>query len=394
MRTILWSLVALLWLFPVLGFNLNANGLKRGRWGQATWLASKDMSPSPPVAPRVQRTPGSTSVSQQIAWVRARKRLLASSLSSTGRKFRQERGPKTTVEDEELLSDVDYSRIQPPAVFVDGYNVIGFTNVWEQRSGVSLDEARDRLLSDLAVLRGGTGWHIELVFDAYKHSAPEKSELVDGVVVTYTSPSETADDCIERRFNALAQAGFTNMVVATDDNLLRMTAQQLGAGFLTCSMLLEEIRIAYSGWEAEEESMAKASKAARPTIGDGISSELKDAISLLRANQQLKNAVQVPPSSSPTSSSFLGGNKPAPRAKESYVKVTSEMLSQLKATYDDKTTQTPPLEEEDEGKKKTKKKKPNEFGLSDSDIDNLIRKTQQKAKPNKPKTKPKPKENS
>jgi len=329
-------------------------------------------------------------VSQQIAWVRARKRLLSSSTSSAGRKFRQERGPKTIVEEEDaVLSEADYSKIQPPAVFVDGYNVIGFTNVWEQRSGVSLDEARDRLISDLAVLRGGTGFHIELVFDAYKHSAPEKSEQVDGVVVTYTSPRETADDCIERRFNALAQAGFTNMVVATDDNLLRMTAQQLGAGFLTCSMLLEEIRIAYSGWEAEEESMAKASKAARPTIGDGISSELKEAISSLRTNQQLKNAAQIPPSSS--SSSSLGGNK-APRAKAAYVKVTADILSQIKATYVDNTLQPPASEEEDEGKKKTKKTQ-NEFGLSDSDVDYLIRKTQQKAKPNKPKPKPKPKKN-
>ena len=380
----LWPHLALIWLFPVLGFY--PVGSKSSRW--ASLAVSKDGSQ--PAAPRVQRSPGSTSVSQQIAWVRARKRLLSSSTSSAGRKFRQERGPKTIVEEEDaVLSEADYSKIQPPAVFVDGYNVIGFTNVWEQRSGVSLDEARDRLISDLAVLRGGTGFHIELVFDAYKHSAPEKSEQVDGVVVTYTSPRETADDCIERRFNALAQAGFTNMVVATDDNLLRMTAQQLGAGFLTCSMLLEEIRIAYSGWEAEEESMAKASKAARPTIGDGISSELKEAISSLRTNQQLKNAAQIPPSSS--SSSSLGGNK-APRAKAVYVKVTADILSQIKATYVDNTLQPPASEEEDEGKKKTKKTQ-NEFGLSDSDVDYLIRKTQQKAKPNKPKPKPKPKKN-
>ena len=336
-------------------------------------------SSNPP--PRVLRTPGSVSVRQQIAWAKAYKRLMSDSSAAKGptKKFRRVVGPKVAVKDEELVT-VDYQDMKPPAVFVDGYNVIGFANVWEQRVGVSLDEARDRLISDMGVLRGGTGWHIELVFDAYKHSSPERTESIDGVVVTFTSPSETADDCIERRFNTLAQAGFANMVVATDDNLLRMTAQQLGAGFLTCSMLLEEIRIAYSGWEAEEGAMAKTAKEARPTIGDGLTPELKDAISLLRKKQQLQQAIADEERKRTQFTSPDGRDNHQLRTKATYVDVTPQLLSQLKAQL---VVESPhPPEEE---KKRQQKAESDNLGLSDSDIDKLLRMSKQKARPKKKK---------
>ena len=251
---------------------------------------SPSPTPSPPAAPRVQKAPGSISVRQQIAWARAYRRLNAAAVASSSarptRKFRQEKGPK---EVEEEYVEIDYVNTLPPVVFVDGYNVIGFINVWEQRNTMALDDARDCLISDLCVLKGGTGWHIELVFDAYKHAAPEKRETVDGVFVTFTRQSETADDCIERRFNELSRAGHTNMIVVTDDQLLRGTAEQLGAGFLTCGQLLEEMRIAYRGWELAEEDMTRVAKAARPTIGDGVSAELKEAISTLKAAKRKKD---------------------------------------------------------------------------------------------------------
>lgn len=311
---------------------------------------------------------------QQIAWAKAYKRLTSESSAAKGptKKFRRASSPKVAVEDEELVT-VDYHDMKPPAVFVDGYNVIGFTNVWEQRVGVSLDEARDRLISDMGVLRGGTGWHIELVFDAYKHSSPERSESIDGVVVTFTSPSETADDCIERRFNTLAQAGFSNMIVATDDNLLRMTAQQLGAGFLTCSMLLEEIRIAYSGWEAEEGAMAKTAKEARPTIGDGLTPELKDAISLLRTKQQLQQAIADEERKRTQSTSSDGRDKV--RTKATYVDLTPQLLSRIRTG----TFESPPPEEE----KKERRDDSDNLGLSDFEIDKLLRLSKQKARPKK-----------
>lgn len=221
-------------------------------------------------------------VRQQIAWAKAYKRIMSSSFSSSNhvtRKFRQDRGPK---EEEEEYTEIDFQKTKPPAVFVDGYNIIGYINSVEGRN-IQFDDARDCLISDLAVLRSATGWWIEVVFDAYKAMTPQKTESIDSLLVHYTGVSETADNFIERRFGELAAEGFTNMIVATDDNVLRMVAGGAGAGYLSASMLVEELRIAYRGWEEVEVEMAREAKRQRPNIGDGLSSKMKLAIEQMKA---------------------------------------------------------------------------------------------------------------
>jgi predicted RNA-binding protein with PIN domain len=135
----------------------------------------------------------------------------------------------------------------------------------------------------LAVLRSATGWWIEVVFDAYMARTPQKTESIDSLLVTYTGMSETADNYIERRFGELAAEGFTNMIVATDDNVLRMVAGGAGAGYLPCSMLVEELRIAYRGWEEVQVEMDREAKRQRPNIGDGLSGDMKRAIEQMKA---------------------------------------------------------------------------------------------------------------
>jgi hypothetical protein len=169
-------------------------------------------------APRVS-TNINIPVRQQIAWAKAYKRLMSSSgVSNKGntRKFRQEKGPKPI---EEEYIEIDYKAAKPPALFIDGYNIIGYINSVEGRN-IPLEDARDCLISDLTVLQTATGWFIEVIFDAYKVKAPEKTEIVDSIQVTYTGTDETADNHIERRFQELSKSGFTNMVVAIDDNVL------------------------------------------------------------------------------------------------------------------------------------------------------------------------------
>ena len=68
------------------------------------------------------------------------------------------------------------------AVFVDGYNVIGYINSVEGRQ-IDLSDARDCLISDLAVLKSATGWYIEVVFDAYQTGGAEVIQQVDNVMV-------------------------------------------------------------------------------------------------------------------------------------------------------------------------------------------------------------------
>lgn len=67
-------------------------------------------------------------------------------------------------------------------MFVDGYNVIGYINSVEGRD-IDLSDARDCLISDLAVLRSATGWYIEVVFDAYQTGGAEVIQQVDNVMV-------------------------------------------------------------------------------------------------------------------------------------------------------------------------------------------------------------------
>ena len=45
------------------------------------------------------------------------------------------------------------------------------------------------------------------------------------------------------------------MIVATDDSILRMVAGAQGAGFISASLLVEEMRVAYSGWEQLQEEL-------------------------------------------------------------------------------------------------------------------------------------------
>lgn len=89
-------------------------------------------------------------VRQQIAWAKAYKRLMtsqapggssSSSSSQTPRKFRQLNEPRV----QEEYVEVDYVNTKPPAVFVDGYNIIGHINSVEGRN-IDLEDARDCLI--------------------------------------------------------------------------------------------------------------------------------------------------------------------------------------------------------------------------------------------------------
>lgn len=184
-------------------------------------------------------------VRQQIAWAKAKKRLdkQVSAPIITGRVkkggYRRDKRSgddvlsNSTRRSDESMEDfdaLDYMNMKPPAIFVDGYNIIGFMKSTTTSSSsstgsygshpIDFEAARDSLISDLCMLRSATGWWIELVFDAYKSgSSQSSSSITDNIIVTYTSATDTADTFIERRFQELSNEGFTNMVVATDDNV-------------------------------------------------------------------------------------------------------------------------------------------------------------------------------
>ena len=188
--------------------------------------SSSSTSSSPSTTSPVSRVTNQINipVRQQIAWAKAYKRLMTQTSSSASagqsKKFRRKSdGPK----EEEEYVEINYVDTKPPAVFVDGYNVIGYMKqVDNSKINISFEEARDSLISDLSVLRGATGWWLEVVFDAYLAQSIENQYVIDNVLVTYTGKSETADNYIERRFVELKNEGYTNMVVVTGKYILHV----------------------------------------------------------------------------------------------------------------------------------------------------------------------------
>jgi predicted RNA-binding protein with PIN domain len=246
-------------------------------------LKASGATPANPAAPRRVSSDMNVSVRKQIMYAKAYKRLVSNTGSITKQhspRVRKEKAPKAEKED---YYEIDYVHTAPPLLFVDGYNIIGHINSEEGRS-IALDEARDCLVSDLCVLASATGWAIECVFDAYDNRASAAGARVqqDGISVYYTSQRETADDYIERRMNEIQQrrqgASRSNVVVATDDFALRSTAIGLGMGFLTAGMVLEELRLAYRGWQAAEEQMEQQMRRVKPTVGGAVSLEMRAAI--------------------------------------------------------------------------------------------------------------------
>ena len=215
------------------------------------------------------------SVRKQIQYARAYKRIMKAS-TNTKQHAPRVKKPKAPKPEREEYVEIDYENTAPPMLFVDGYNVIGYINSVEGRR-ITIDEARDCLVADLSVLASATGWAIECVFDAYDNpmNAGGTRSQQDGIVVYYTSRSDTADTYIEGRMNEMIGR---QVVVATDDMVLRSAAISMGFGFLTASMVCEEFRMAYQGWEIAEAEMERESKRFRHSVAGNVSQELRSSI--------------------------------------------------------------------------------------------------------------------
>lgn len=63
---------------------------------------------------------------------------------------------------------------------------------------------------------------------------------------------------------------------------MRLAAGTSGNGFLSAAMLLEELRIAYKGWEYAAEDLERESQRQKPTIADGLSDDIRRAIEMMK----------------------------------------------------------------------------------------------------------------
>ena len=127
-----------------------------------------------------------------------------------------------------------------------------------------LQKARDLLVDDLEVLRSIKGWRIEVVFDsggksmvgplghgpgnrglgtAKARTADQKDVTSRGVRLVF---AKSADSYIETRcFEAknVTDGKLTgSFIVATDDNMIRNTAQNAGAMCMSASRFVDELK--------------------------------------------------------------------------------------------------------------------------------------------------------
>jgi predicted RNA-binding protein with PIN domain len=157
----------------------------------------------------------------------------------------------------------DYNDDSRPALFVDGYNAIGRmqtnmkSNIFES-SSEKMELARQKLIDDLLILHTVSGLYIELVFDAYRVSEftdRQPEQVSDDFQIIFTNHGQSADGYIEQRFSQLQREGFTNMLVATDDQVLRTVAGSSGQGFWSIQKLREEMNIAHRQWITFENNL-------------------------------------------------------------------------------------------------------------------------------------------
>lgn len=84
-------------------------------------------------------------------------------------------------------------------LMIDGYNVI---HNWEDLSALAREDygaARERLVDILRNYQGFTGYHVTVIFDAYKVAGGQGAAYnIPNIDVVYTKENETADTYIER----------------------------------------------------------------------------------------------------------------------------------------------------------------------------------------------------
>lgn len=126
-----------------------------------------------------------------------------------------------------------------PLLLVDGYNVIGAWNV-PKDEGLSIEEARERLVHLVADYAGYSGQEVIVVFDGHYTDRPTRSRVtMHGVEVVFTKHAESADNYIEA---ACAHVPSWRPVrVATSDAVIQTVTLGRGATRISSREFLMEL---------------------------------------------------------------------------------------------------------------------------------------------------------
>jgi predicted RNA-binding protein with PIN domain len=126
-------------------------------------------------------------------------------------------------------------------LIVDGYNVIHAWPSLKRLVGVSLEDARDKLVERLSVFGQVTGADVTVVFDAHHSNAMANAEAsVEGVRVLFTRRGHSADHAIERIAYAASGSG-DNLTVATSDRFQRDLVRGMGGAVISAPELERQV---------------------------------------------------------------------------------------------------------------------------------------------------------
>jgi uncharacterized protein len=173
------------------------------------------------------------------------------------------------------------------ALIVDGYNIVHAwpaLNVTMRTRG--LEDARRQLVAGLAEYAAQTGVAVTVVFDgqARRGGAPG-DEHHDGVTVVFGSKHASADHVIERAaYRAVERGEGADVVVATDDRLMRDVVGGMGVATMGARALEAEVARVAGGVDSETRRMRDESK--RTTrVEDGLDPEVRRRLERIRRGE-------------------------------------------------------------------------------------------------------------
>lgn len=114
-------------------------------------------------------------------------------------------------------------------LIVDGHSAIfGIGWLRELHHGPKRHLARHELVKALRGIGDRGEWKVCVVFDGRQTERSYEGGSEDGILIIYSKARETADAVIERLAARFAEKG-DRVMVATDDNMIQLTATTFGA---------------------------------------------------------------------------------------------------------------------------------------------------------------------
>lgn len=163
-------------------------------------------------------------------------------------------------------------------LLVDGYNIINSLPQYKSLAKEELEEARIKLIEDLAILHYLGDKKIEVVFDAARAGASlSVKQEVAGIVVIFTAQGKTADSYIEKR--AFKEVQREQVFVATADYYEQMLVFSKGVFRMTPNELAREIA------QAREEAYSSLPQRSRLVLEERIDSKVRKALQKLLSKE-------------------------------------------------------------------------------------------------------------